>query len=116
LYVAVLGGLIGIDELKNPDKANDYLWAWLNSEVDEDFRKDELLDFCSVCDKYNQLLIENQKLKEHNAFLIKEVTKIAIESVNRSKQLAKLEAEIKRRMEEFNPCRNKDRHRTIYER
>lgn len=103
LFQATIGGLMGIEEMKDPIKANDYLLKWLESEVDEGFCKDDLKSYCSRMDGFNQLIAENKKLREDNEFLTKEVSKIARESVQRSKVLAKLEAEIKRRINEYDP-------------
>lgn len=54
---------MGIDELPNPDKANQGLWDWLNAEVDEGFVKPQLLKYCEEMDKVNQELSIEQGVK-----------------------------------------------------
>ncbi len=87
LFLAVLGGLMGVESFKNPEEANNWLWTWLQSDVDEDFSKAELREYCDLHDRYNSELAENRRLRA-------EISRLAQESVERDRELARLEAEV----------------------
>ena len=97
---SLLGGLVGVHEMKDPDAADEYLWNWLNSEVDGDI-KIFIPRYCESKDRESQLIEENRKLKEDNEFLTREVTNLAAESWERAVKLAKLEKQVRASIDKY---------------
>lgn len=103
LFEETLIELFDIDELCKADKTNTYLMNWIKSDIDEEFRKCELLNYCEKMDEKNQLLAENQYLKETNDYLIKELFELIKNSITREKALVKLKEDVKRKINEYDP-------------
>jgi len=82
------------------------VWEWLNEEINEELCKAELIEYCSLMDRFNNLLSQNYELKKDNIYLIDEILQITEEGIRCGKILAEFKSDIINMVERYEKYNN----------